>query len=130
MKKINDILLFLAPWVVALILCSVAGTKAMAVTNTATAGATWAAATWSQGHVPTSSEDVVINSGINLTIGTAAVCGSLTIGNATATATTLTIGAGGSQAQISASRRATNIEIAAAWGNCLRSPPPANCAKA
>ena len=46
MKKINDILFFLAPWVVALILCSVAGTKAMAVTNTATAGATWAAATW------------------------------------------------------------------------------------
>jgi hypothetical protein len=46
--------------------------------------------------VPTSSEDVVINSGVNLTIGTAAVCGSLAIGNATATATTLTIGAGGS----------------------------------
>jgi len=46
--------------------------------------------------VPTSSEDAVINSGVNLTIGTAAVCGSLTIGNVTATATTLTIGAGGS----------------------------------
>jgi hypothetical protein len=68
----------------------------MAATNTASAGATWAGATWSLGHVPTSSEDAVINSGVNLTIGTAAVCGSLTIGNATATATTLTIGAGGS----------------------------------
>jgi fibronectin-binding autotransporter adhesin len=70
--------------------------NAMAATNTATAGTTWAGATWSLGHVPTSSEDAVINSGVNLTIGTAAVCGSLTIGNATATATTLTIGAGGS----------------------------------
>jgi hypothetical protein len=70
--------------------------QAMAATNTASAGATWAGATWSLGHVPTSSEDVVINSGINLTIGTAAVCGSLAIGNATSTATTLTIGAGGS----------------------------------
>jgi fibronectin-binding autotransporter adhesin len=68
----------------------------MAATNTASAGSTWAGATWSLGHVPTSSEDAVINSGVNLTIGTAAVCGSLTIGNATATATTLTIGAGGS----------------------------------
>jgi fibronectin-binding autotransporter adhesin len=66
-----------------------------AVTNTASAGASWAAATWSQGHVPLSSEDVVINSGVNLTIGTAAACGSLTIGNATSSVTTLTIGAGG-----------------------------------
>jgi hypothetical protein len=69
---------------------------ARAATNTASAGATWAGATWSLGHVPTSGEDVVINSGVNLTIGTAAVCGSLTIGNATNTATTLTVGAGGS----------------------------------
>jgi fibronectin-binding autotransporter adhesin len=95
-KKFKNILLLVTPWVIALVLCAVSGTKAMAVTNTATAGTTWAGATWSQGHVPTSSEDVVINSGVNLTIGTAAVAGSLTIGNATATATTLTIGAGGS----------------------------------
>src|SRR6185503_7303654 len=69
---------------------------AQAATNTASAGATWAAATWSLGHVPTSSEDAVINSGVNLTIGTAAVCGSLAIGNATGSNTTLTIGSGGS----------------------------------
>jgi fibronectin-binding autotransporter adhesin len=70
--------------------------NAMAATNTATAGTTWAGATWSLGHVPTSSEDAVINSGVNLTIGTAAVCGSLTIGNATGANTTITIGSGGS----------------------------------
>jgi len=92
----------------------------MAATNTASAGATWAGATWSLGHVPTSSEDVVINSGINLTIGTAAVCGSLTIGNATATATTLTIGAGGSlvisgttgNLSINPSAKAVNMTLA------------------
>ena len=50
----------------------------------------------SQGHVPTAAEDAVINSGVNLTVGTGAVCGSLTIGNATTTNTTLTLGAGGS----------------------------------
>ena len=46
--------------------------------------------------MPNSSEDVIINSGVNLTIGTAAVCGSLAIGNATGSNTTLTIGSGGS----------------------------------
>jgi hypothetical protein len=70
--------------------------QATAATNTASAGTTWAGATWSLGHVPTSGEDAVINSGVNLTIGTAAVCGSLAIGNATASNTTLTIGSGGS----------------------------------
>ena len=68
--------------------------SAQAATNTASAGTTWEAATWSLGHVPTASEDAVINSGINLSINSAAVCGSLTIGNATATATTLTIASG------------------------------------
>ncbi len=72
------------------------GAEVQAQTNTASAGATWAGATWSLGHVPTNTENAVINSGVNLTIGTAAVCASLTIGNATATATTLTVGAGGS----------------------------------
>lgn len=69
-------------------------TKAMAATNTASSGSTWALANWSLGHVPTASEDAVIN-GVNLTIGTAAVCGSLIIGNGNSN-TTLTIGAGGS----------------------------------
>lgn len=68
--------------------------SASAVTNTASAGTTWEAATWSQGHVPLAAEDAVINSGINLTINSAAVCGSLTIGNTTVTATGLTINAG------------------------------------
>jgi fibronectin-binding autotransporter adhesin len=94
--------------------------NAMAATNTATAGTTWAGATWSLGHVPTSSEDAAINSGVNLTIGTAAVCGSLTIGNATATATTLTIGAGGSlvvsgttgNLSINPSAKAVNMTLA------------------
>ena len=87
-------LLFLCAVLPLILLCW--NSKAMAATNTASAGTTWAGATWSLGHVPTSSEDAVINSGVNLTIGTAAVCGSLTIGSATATATTLTIGSGGS----------------------------------
>ncbi|MBL7893610.1 MAG: hypothetical protein JNL63_13335, partial [Bacteroidia bacterium] len=67
-----------------------------ATTNTASAGATWSGATWSLGHVPLSTEDVVINSGINLNIDIAAVCGSLTIGDATSLATTVTLGASGS----------------------------------
>jgi hypothetical protein len=84
-----------------LVSCSIAlfllsGSPAFAQTNTASAGTTWAGATWSLGHVPTTSENAVINSSVNLTIGTAAVCGSLTIGNTTATATTLTVGSGGS----------------------------------
>lgn len=80
-------------------LCSVFfAPRIFAVTNKATAGTTWTAATWSQGHVPLSSEDVVIKSGVNLTINTAAVCGSLTIGDGTNRATTLTIQTGGSLA--------------------------------
>ncbi len=72
--------------------------KITAATNTATAagGGTWASATWNLGHIPLASEDAVINSGINLSVGTAAVCGSLTIGNATVSNTTLTIAGGGS----------------------------------
>jgi hypothetical protein len=77
------------------LLLSICVQVARAATNTASAGTTWAGATWSLGHVPTSGEDVVINSGVNLTIGTAAVCGSLTIGNATGSNTTLTLGSGG-----------------------------------
>src|SRR5437867_4964323 len=87
---------FTAMCILTLVLTFFLGTTALGATNTASAGTTWAGATWSLGHIPTSSEDAVINSGVNLTIGTAAVCGSLAIGNATATATTLTIGAGGS----------------------------------
>jgi hypothetical protein len=75
----------------ALFVCAI---HASAATNTASAGTTWEAATWSLGHVPTSSEDAVINSGINLSINSAAVCGSLTIGNATSSVTTLTIASG------------------------------------
>ena len=68
-----------------------------AVTNTATAaGVSWATATWTQGHIPLATEDVVINSGVNITITSAAVCGSLSLGNGTNAVTTLTIGAGGS----------------------------------
>ena len=63
-------------------------------TNTASAGTTWEGATWSLGHVPTASEDAVINSNLNLTINSNAVCGSLAIGNATNNTTTLTINSG------------------------------------
>src|SRR5436190_21505321 len=65
-----------------------------AATNTASAGTTWEAATWSLGHVPTAAEDAVINSGLTLTINSNAVSGSLTIGSGTNIATTLTINSG------------------------------------
>ncbi|MBI4811151.1 MAG: hypothetical protein HY800_06895, partial [Ignavibacteriales bacterium] len=78
----------------AFVFITIAGTQALGQTNTASAGTTWEGATWSLGHVPLASEDAVINSGINLTINSNAVCGSLTIGNATVSATTLTINAG------------------------------------
>ena len=55
--------------------------SAQAATNTASAGTTWEGATWSLGHVPTSAEDAVINSGVNLSINSNAVCGSLAIGS-------------------------------------------------
>jgi hypothetical protein len=88
-------------WAALLVCCSVAlvllsGAPAHAQTNTASGGGTWAGATWSLGHIPTITENVVINSGVNLTIGTAAVCANLTIGSATSSTTTLTVGAGGS----------------------------------
>jgi hypothetical protein len=50
-----------------------------AVTNTMTAGTTWEGGTWSQSHVPLSTEDVIINSGLIVTINSAAVCASLTV---------------------------------------------------
>ena len=84
----------------------------MAATTTATAagGGTWATATWSAG-VPTNADDAIINSGVNLTIGTAAVCASLTIGNTTATTTTLTVGAGGSLSVTTAGGGTGNLTI-------------------
>jgi hypothetical protein len=48
-----------------------------AVTNTMTAGTTWEGGTWSLSHVPLSTEDVIINSDLILTINSAAVCNSL-----------------------------------------------------
>jgi len=85
---------------ISILLLCLASTTVKAVTNTATAvgGGTWATATWSAGHIPLVTEDVVINSAVPLTINTAAVCNSLTLGSATSTATTLTLGAGGSLA--------------------------------
>ena len=94
-----------------LVLVFLSGAEVQAQTNTASAGTTWAAATWSLGHVPTNADDAVINSGVNLTIGTAAVCASLTIGNATATATTLTVGAGGSLSVTTAGGGTGNLTI-------------------
>ena len=64
-----------------LVLVFLSGAEVQAATNTATAGTTWARATWSWVWARTNqSDDAIINSGVNLTIGTAAVCGSLTIG--------------------------------------------------
>jgi hypothetical protein len=94
---------------VALILLS--GIPAQAQTNTASGGTTWAGATWSLGHIPTNTENVVINSGVNLTIGTAAVCASLTIGNATVSTTTLTVGTGGSLSVTTAGGGTGNLRI-------------------
>jgi len=51
-----------------------------AITNTANSSGPWeTASNWSQGHVPLSTEDVVISSNYNLTINSAAVCLSLNI---------------------------------------------------
>jgi hypothetical protein len=88
------------------------GAEVQAITTTATAvgGGTWATATWSAG-VPTNADDAVINSGVTLTIGTAAVCASLTIGNATNSNTTLTVGAGGSLSVTTAGGGTGNLVI-------------------
>ena len=56
--------------------------KVQAVTNTALGTGNWETTTnWDQGHAPTNSEDVVIPSNITVTINSAAVCASLTIGS-------------------------------------------------
>ena len=60
-------------------------------TNTMTAGTKWETGTWSQSHVPLLTEDVVINSGLTLTINSAAVCASLTLGNSTNSNSSVTI---------------------------------------
>src|SRR5438552_476163 len=62
--------------------------QSKAVTNTNSTGGTWSTvANWSQGHVPTSSEDVVLdcgNSNISFTVDvTNAVCNTLSLGATT-----------------------------------------------
>jgi hypothetical protein len=53
-----------------------------AVTNTASVSGTWETpAHWSLGHVPLATEDVVVPSGLSMTINAADVCLSLTINN-------------------------------------------------
>ena len=93
-----------------LVLVLLSGAEVQAVTTTATAGSNWATATWSAG-VPTNADDAVINSGVNLTITTAAVCASLTIGNATATTTTLAVGTGGSLSVTTAGGGTGNLTV-------------------
>jgi hypothetical protein len=73
-----------------------AGDTAWAVAKRATAagGGTWATATWAPAGVPAAGDTCTINDAVNLTVTTAAVCGSLAIGdnsgsgNATLTLTT------------------------------------------
>jgi hypothetical protein len=87
------------------------GTKVWAVAKTVTAvgGGTWATATWAPVGVPGNADTCTINSGINLSIDTAAVCGSLDFGNATNATTTLTLAAGGSLNITSAGGQSGNL---------------------
>lgn len=80
------------------------GTKALAIVvllmmtatmvnaqKTAVASGNWnTPATWSPVGVPSATDDVIINNGVNVTVNTAATCASLTI-NAGGTATTVSI---------------------------------------
>jgi len=70
--------------------------EALAAAKVASAGANWATATWTPAGVPTSGDTCTINSGVNLSVTTAAVCGSLALGSVVGSNTTLTLGAGGS----------------------------------
>ena len=65
-------------------------------TNTMTAGTKWETGTWSQSHIPLLTEDVIISSGLTLTINSAAVCASLTLGDNSKAPTSLTINSGNS----------------------------------
>jgi hypothetical protein len=102
----STLLVFCSPVIVFL-----SGAEVQAATCTATGGTNWATATWSGcTGPPTNADDAIINSGINLTITTAAVCGSLTIGS-TRNNTTLTVGSGGSLSVTTAGGRTGNLSI-------------------
>ena len=59
--------------------------------NILSAGTTWESGTWSFGRVPTSSEDAQVNSGLTVTVNSAAVCNKLTLGNSTNAAASLSV---------------------------------------
>jgi hypothetical protein len=59
--------------------------------NILSAGTTWESGTWSFGRVPAASEDAQVNSGLTVTVNTAAACNKLMLGNSTNAGTTLTV---------------------------------------
>src|SRR4051812_12890468 len=87
--------------------------NAQAVTITAKTGSTsWSStASWTPARIPNSTDEVLIPSGVNLTITTSAVCGSLTIGTTDSIATTLTLGTGGALNVTTANGGSGNVII-------------------
>jgi uncharacterized repeat protein (TIGR01451 family) len=74
------------------LLALVPATPAYAAACTATTSGNWSSAgTWSCGHVPTSSDDVMIGNGLSITVDVLAVANSVTLNNGNAS-TALTIG--------------------------------------
>jgi LPXTG-site transpeptidase (sortase) family protein len=86
-SPIKSVIIFLI-----LLLITLPTTTAYAAACTATTSGNWSSAsTWSCGHVPTSSDDVMIGNGLSITVDVPAVANSVTLNNGNAS-TTLTIG--------------------------------------
>lgn len=76
----------------AAVVLSFLSTVSFAVTKTATTTGNWSTASiWSPSGVPDAADDVIINSGITVTVDSIFVCNNLFLGNSTGSNTTLRI---------------------------------------
>jgi hypothetical protein len=72
------------------------GTVSFAATKTATTTGNWSnASIWSPSGIPAASDDIIINSGVTVTVDSVFICNNLSMGSSTASAATLKITAAG-----------------------------------